>query len=120
MSRSESVAIIAEINSELAVHLNRAQRTLEGAEVFDVAEVRELMSLIARMEPQVRTARRSGSWTSREVADQMDIYQQQLQKLSRTLEQIRMMLVAKRGELEFSRRHMSAVTRWAHAYQQTR
>jgi hypothetical protein len=120
VSPSDKAAFVGQVNSELAAHLARARRTLVGAEVFDVNEVRQIVFLVSRMEPHVKSIRQSRFRTTPELDSQINAYRQQLQELNQTLEQIRMMLLAKRGELELSRRHMSAVTRWTHAYQQTR
>jgi hypothetical protein len=120
MKYFDNVAFVTEVNSKIAIHVDRARRTLIGAAVFDVDSVRELMVLVSQMEPHVRAARRPNTQASREFSFQMDVYRKHLQGLSKSIEQIRMMLLARRGELEFSHRHMSAVSRWTSAYQQTK
>jgi len=120
MTISDRTAFVAEINAKIAVYLDQARRALSGADVFDVTSVRALTALLPQMEPEVKAFRLPNAETSQELAFQMDLYGRQLRGLGKTLEQIRMMMLARRGELEFSRRHMSAVSRWTSAYQQTR
>ena len=120
MNTSDRAAFVAEINSKIAVHLDQARRALSGADVFDVTNVQALADLLSQMEPHVKALRLPNAEVSHELALQMDVYTKQLRGLGKTVEQVRMMLLARRGELEFSHRHMFAVARWTSAYQQTR
>jgi hypothetical protein len=119
MSLLNQAAVVAEINLRMAVLLDQARRALTGENVFDVSQVRALLALTSEMEPHIRPARWPNE-TNQEFNRQIEIYREHLLGLRKTLEQIRMMLVGKRCQLESSQRHMSAVSRWTDAYQQTR
>jgi len=119
MSSSDKLAVVAEVNSRIAMHLDTARRALAGAAVFDVGEVSALLDLTAQMEAYLGKEHRFDKDTA-EFRQQMRLYKERLQELKKLLEQIRMMLLAKRSQLESSQRHMSAVSQWTDAYQHTR
>lgn len=55
-----------------------------------------------------------------EVARNLDAYVAQATHLKSLLDQLRVMLVARRASLESDRFHMETVARWANTFQSTR
>ncbi len=55
-----------------------------------------------------------------EIARDLDVYVEQATDLKTLLEQLRVMLLVRRAELDNSCAHLQAVARWANALQSTR
>jgi len=107
------------INARVGSLLQEARLALRGERNFGVADVRALSAQISEMaavfpapfHPQIRRP---------EMTVQLDFYKAQLTELDTTLQQIRMMLLAQRSQMELSRAHLAAVSNWTRAVQQTR
>jgi hypothetical protein len=116
---SDALALVVGVNLRLAVLLAKARKALTGESVFGVVEVRALQDPIGQMEPIVKQAQSLRN-ENPAIAEQLDLYTAQLGSLQTSLVQIRMMLLGRRAQMEVSRRHISAVSQWTNALQQTR
>jgi len=110
---------IGRVNETLRPLIADSQLALKGERGFGVEMVRALAAVISEMDPIMSNAREFRS-NHPEIARDLDVYVEQATDLKTLLEQLRVMLLARRTELDNSRAHMQAVTRWANAFQSTR
>ncbi len=116
---SELYGKIERINAQLAVMLASAKRALTGEKDFGVEQVRALSVPIAEMAPVME---RSAELRRQEpeLGGQLDLYKIQVRELQTALEQVGMMLHARRSQMDAGRKQLDAVTHWANALGQTR
>jgi uncharacterized coiled-coil DUF342 family protein len=110
---------IERVNARLAVLIEAARRALRGEANFNAGSVRELRKPIEEMAPivaQSQNLRRRQP----EIIGQLDQYRSHLGELQATLDQLRVMLVARQASLRSDQIHLSAVSKWASAFHQTR
>jgi hypothetical protein len=107
------------VNTRLAELLEGARRALRGEGDFGVEEVRALRQPVEEMAPIVAESAELRQ-VRPELAGQLDLYKSNLGDLQTTLEQIRMMLLARQASLEAGRAQLCAVSQWVTAFRQTR
>jgi len=105
--------------SRIQVLLADTQLALTGDREFGVEQVRALSASIQEMAP-VMTRAAELRTLEPELATQLDRYKSQLRELQTTLNQINLMLLTKRGQMQSHRGQLEAVSQWAGALQQTR
>lgn len=110
---------IGRVSETLRPLIADSRLALRGERDFGVEMVRALAAIIGEMDPVMSKARELRSQHP-EIARDLDAYVAQATDLKSLLEQLRMMLVAKKTSLENDRAHMETVTRWANTFQSTR
>jgi hypothetical protein len=110
---------VENINTQLAAMLADAKRALAGEREFGVAQVRSLSAPIATMAPIMERSDELRKLHP-EITGPLDLYKSQLRDLQITLEQVNMMLLVRRSQLDIGRAQMKAVKQWANALGQTR
>ncbi|HEY2461194.1 MAG TPA: hypothetical protein VGI16_10305 [Candidatus Acidoferrum sp.] len=109
---------LAGINARIAVLLSEAQCALRGEQEFGVLQVRALSEPIGKMASVMQRA--SELRTERpELAPEIDFYRAQLVALETVLEQVRVMLLTTRENMQKGRAQVAAMTRWAAVLRQT-
>jgi hypothetical protein len=109
---------IGSVNTRIEVLIADTRRALTGEREFGEQQVKALSERIEEMAPVMQRARELRSLNP-ELAGELDLYTTHLRELQTVLEQVRVMLLATRGQLETGRTHVDAVTRWAAAVRQT-
>lgn len=107
------------VNARLAGLLEAAKLALRGEGDFSVDEVRALRQPVEQMAPIVAEAGELRRLRP-ELAGQLELYKSNLGDLQTTLEQIRIMLLARQASLEAGRAQLCAVSQWVTAFRQTR
>ena len=110
---------IEQVNARLAALIEAARRALRGEAEFNAGSVRALRRPIEEMAPivaQSQSLRRDQP----EIVGQLDLYKTHLSELQTTLDQLRVMLLARQASLRSDQTHVSAVSKWASALHQTR
>lgn len=115
---SELRGKIETINARFATLLAETRLALSGERVFSATEVRALSEPLAEMAPILERAAELRALHP-ELAPQLDFYKAQLRELQTVLEQIRVMLLAQRAQMDDGRLQLDAVTHWAKALKQT-
>jgi hypothetical protein len=116
---SNLLAKIEAVNAQIAPLLANARLALSGERLFGVAEVRALSAPVTEMAPiMARAAELRGQHP--ELIYPLEQYKSQLRELRAALEQIRVMLLARRGQMDAGRVQLDAVTHWAKALSRTR
>ncbi len=110
---------IGDINAQLAAMLADTKRALAGEREFGVEQVRSLSEPIAAMALVMERAAELRKLHP-EIAGPLDLYKSQLSELQTTLEQVRMMLLARRSQIDAGRAQLEAVSQWANALGHTR
>jgi len=110
---------IGRVNETLRPLIADARLALRGERGFGVDMVRALAAVLGEMDPIMSNAREF-RFNHPEIARDLDAYVAQATDLKTLLEQLRVMLLARRAELENDRAHMQAVAHWASAFQSTR
>jgi len=110
---------IERVNARLAGLIENARRALRGEGEFKAEDVRQLrepveeMAPIVAQSPDLRLAQP-------EIVGELDLYKVHLGELQTTLNQLRVMLLARQASLCSDQTHVSAVSRWASTLRQTR
>lgn len=107
------------VNARLAELLEGARRALRGEGNFGAEEVRQLRQPVEEMAPIVAESAELRRLRP-ELDGQLDLYKSNLGQLQTTLEQIRIMLLARQASLEAGRAQLCAVSQWMTAFRQTR
>jgi hypothetical protein len=110
---------IGDINAQLAAMLADTKRALAGEREFGAEQVRSLSEPIAAMALVMERAAELRKLHP-EIAGPLDLYKSQLNELQTTLEQVRMMLLARRSQMDAGRVQLEAVSQWANALGHTR
>jgi hypothetical protein len=105
-------------NARIGVLLADARRALIGERDFGVEQVRALSQPIQEM--AVVMARATELCVSEpEISGALDQYKSQLTELQTTLDQVHVMLLAKRAQMDAGRGQLEAVSQWATRLRQT-
>ena len=110
---------VNEINGQLASMLANTKRALNGESEFGVEQVQALAALTAPMASVMERAVDLRKMHP-ELAEPLDSYKSLLRELQTVVEQVRMMLLAKRSQIDAGRVQLAAVTQWANALGRTR
>jgi|SRR5690242_6269349 len=110
---------IASINTALSNLLRDAKDSLSGRKEFTIETVRAIAVLVSEMAPIVPRAKEFRS-TQPETASHLDTYVGLAGELHSVLENVRVMLVARRAAVESGQEQLRAVSQWAATFQQTR
>jgi len=105
-------------NARVSVLLRETRGALAGQGDFGVQQVRALSEPIQQMAPILRQAAELRA-ENPEIASALDLYKMQLVELQTALDQVRVMLLAKRGQMEAGRVQLDAVAQWAAALRRT-
>jgi hypothetical protein len=122
MERMMSEALrqtIERVNARLVLLIEDARRALRGECEFDSESVRQLREPVREMDPIVAESRELRR-VQPEIVGELDLYKTHLGELRTTLDQLRVMLLARQASLRSDQTHVSAVTNWAAALHQTR
>lgn len=104
---------IAAVNARIGALLLDSQRALRGERNFGSEEVRAISGPVSEMAPVMARAELTAQ--DPEIAEELALYKRQLAELHGALENVRMMLMARRGQIEEAGSHLEAVSRWAAA-----
>jgi hypothetical protein len=110
---------VKEINGQLATMLADTKRALSGEREFGVDQVQALAALTAPMAPVMARAAKLCQLHP-EMTEPLDRYKSLLRELQTAVEKVRMMLLARRSQMDAGRVQLAAVTKWANALGQTR
>jgi len=105
---------IAAVNARIGTLLLDSQRALRGERTFGPEEVRAIAVPVAEMAP-VMAREKELTAHDPELAAELATYRQQLAELHTALENVRMMMLARRGQMDEASKHLEAVSRWANA-----
>jgi len=110
---------VSETNTKLGAMLAETRRALTGEREFGVEQVQALSALTAPMAPVMHRAAELRKLHP-EMAAPLDSYKSLVHELQTAVEQVRMMLLARRSQMDAGRVQLDAVTQWANALGQTR
>lgn len=105
---------IAAVNARIGALLLDSQRALRGERSFGPEEVRAISLPVAEMAPVMERAQELTTQDP-EVEEELATYKRQLAELHTALENVRMMMIARRGQMDETSKHLEAVSRWAAA-----
>jgi hypothetical protein len=106
------------VNAKLRTLLQATRDALGGRQNFSVEDVRAIAAPVAQMQPIVEEATRRIT-IQPEVGDELQAYAGNLAELQVVLQQMRIMLLTRRANLEALRGHLQTVGLWAEALRQT-
>lgn len=101
-------------NTRLAFLLEETRRALRGERNFGPEQVRAISQPVTEMAPLLAGAKELTA-EEPELEPEIARYKEQLRELHTALEQVRMMMMANRGQVEQARQQLDAVSRWADA-----
>ena len=110
---------VQRVNARLATLIGNARCALRGEGEFNAENVRELRKPVVEMAPIVAEShdlRREQP----EIVGELDLYKVHLGELQTTLNQLRVMLLARQASLRADQTHINAVSKWASTFHQTR
>ncbi|MGA2811952.1 MAG: hypothetical protein ABSG16_11170 [Candidatus Acidiferrum sp.] len=110
---------VSAVNQRVSALLNEARLALRGECTFSVTQVRALSAQLTEMAPVCADAPNLRVMRP-ELEDELDLYKSQLDHLNTTLQQVHVMLLAQRANMEAHRAQLVAVGHWADAVQGTR
>ncbi|HLK04546.1 MAG TPA: hypothetical protein VKT53_08910 [Candidatus Acidoferrum sp.] len=110
---------IGRVNETLRPLIADSRLALKGERGFGVEMVRALSAVIGEMDPIMSNARELRI-EHPEIARDLDAYVEQATDLKSLLDQLRMMLLARKAQIDKDRSHMETVSRWAKTFQTTR
>jgi len=110
---------IERANDRLEVLLGDAHRALRGEAIFDGVTVGRMREAIGEMTDVVRRSQELRQ-AQPELGPAFDHYRAHLRELQTTLQKIRVMLLTRQNSVQANQAQVSAVSRWANAFQQTR
>lgn len=110
---------IASANSTIAPLLADARLSLTGQKNFDVDLVRAIAEPVSQMRPVMARAKEL-RLLQPEIEGELDVYTSQITELREVLENVRMMLLARRASLEATRSQLAAVGFFTDALSRTR
>jgi len=105
---------IAAVNARIGALLLESQRALRGERSFGPEEIRAISLPVAEMAPVMARATELTAQNP-EIEEELATYRRQLSELHGALENVRMMLIARRGQMDEASKHLDAVSRWAAA-----
>jgi len=110
---------ITTANTLLRDLLADARKALSGERDFGPEQVQAFSGLLAKMAPVMAEAKAPEASQS-EIASEVEVYKGQLRELQIVLDHVRMMLLARRSQMDAGSVQLQAVTQWATALGQTR
>ncbi len=110
---------VERLSANLAILLKEAQGALRGERDFCVENVSKLRSVIEEMDAVLREYGDLRSSQS-DGAVQLQHYKSQLNELQTTIRRLRIVLLARKSDLQATKSHHTAVSRWIGALNQTR
>lgn len=110
---------ISAINTHLSGLLEESRKSLRGERQFDIELAHSLSLCIGEMAPVMAQARELRS-AQPEINAMLDRYVSQIEELRGVLENVNVMLVARRDGLVAGRAQLQAVARWATSLGYTR
>ena len=116
---SVALQTVARVSARLEGLLAETRRALAGVSEFDVNHVRALSACVREMAPLIMQSEELRD-AEPEFCSALAQYKKQLTELSTALDQARVMLLAKRTQLDAGHTQLNAVSRWATALQSTR
>jgi hypothetical protein len=105
-------------NQELSEFLRRVDGLAAGTESITEGDLQALSNRLSVLAPEVGDASR-GSTLDSALQDQIAIYVKNLRALQEALEKVRCVMIARKLQLEGSKRHLHALQGWVNAYNQT-
>ena len=105
-------------NVKLRTLLERTRDALGGRQSFSVEDVRAISAPVAQMQPIVEEAK-DRLTVQPEVQGELQAYAGNLAELQVVLQQMRVMLLARRANVEALRGHLETVGLWTVALRQT-
>ena len=109
---------VERINARLATLIENARRALRGEGDFNAEHVRELRVPVEEMAPIVAESAALRR-VQPEIIGELDLYKAHLGELQTTVDQLRVMLLARQASLRSDQTHLSAVSKWVSALRQT-
>jgi hypothetical protein len=116
---SEILQTIETVNAQLAALLADTNRSLSGECEFGVEQVRALSQPLAIMAPILAREHELRSLQP-ELDAPLDLYKSLLRQLQTALDRVRVMLLARRSQMDSGRVQLDAVSHWANALSHTR
>ena len=110
---------VERLNANLAVLLQDVQGALRGERNFGVENVIKLRGTIEEMDVVLRKYGDLQS-TQSDSAAELQLYKIQLNQLQTAIRQLRIMLLARKSDLQALLSHHTAVSRWVGVLNQTR
>lgn len=105
---------IVAANARIAFLLDESRRALRGERIFGPEQVRAISQPITEMAPLMSRARDLTA-VDPQIEEEIATYRRQLAELHTALQNVLMMLTARRGQVEETRKQLDAVSRWAAA-----
>ena len=105
-------------NNRIGALLADTRRALTGEREFGVEQIRALSTPIQEMAPVMARAAELRALEP-EVATQLDQYKSQLRELQTALDQVQVMLLTRRAQMQMRRGQLDAVAQWAGALRRT-
>jgi hypothetical protein len=105
-------------NARIGTLLAETRLALTGEREFGVEQLRALSEPVQEMAPVVAQAAELRA-REPEISSELDSYKSHLGELQMTLEQVRMMLLARRTQIATGQDQIEAVSQWAAALRQT-
>jgi hypothetical protein len=119
MNQTEIAKEISETNAHLERLLGHTRQSLRGESSFGVEQVRALSALISEMPPRMARSQELRA-SDPAIAAAIDRYKSNLGELHLALQQMHMMLLSRRSQMESGRVQLDAVRQWAGALSHTR
>jgi hypothetical protein len=110
--------MIAATNLALKALITETQDALRGEQEFSVSQVRALSVRLHSMAPIVTRASEVRK-SEPDAGRALDAYTELLCELRTTLEQIRVMLLARQSQMHQRQRQLHCISQWASALRQT-
>lgn len=105
---------IAAVNARIGALVEDCRGALRGERNFGSEQLRALSEPISEMAPIMARAKELTALQP-DIEGVLDIYKQNLRELHTVLEQVRMMLIVRRGQMDEASKHLHAVSGWAAA-----
>lgn len=110
---------ISGVNARIASLLDETRQSLRGERNFGVEQVRAISAPVSEMALIMSRAKELRTLDP-EIEGELNLYKSQIGELHSTLEQVRMMLLARRAQMESNRAQVEAVSQWATTLSRTR
>jgi len=106
-------------NDRLRSALDVVRGALAGRCQFSVEDMRAISTPLSDMSPLIADAKRLRK-IQPELGGAFEAYAETLSAVQTSLDQMRFMLLARRGQVDSTRGHLETVGRWADTLRQTR
>jgi len=105
-------------NEELRNFLRRVENLIKGTGAVTEGDLKGLSQRLANLAPEVGDASRSETLDT-DLRSEVAEYVRNLRALQTALEKVRCIMLSRKMQLDFSRRHLNGLHGWVKAYQQT-